>query len=171
MLLDELNRAHQEREPDLDDSSVAEAAAPSDSAQIVKAVVSRDARFPRAAGEVGVATEMLLSKAEQVSDDGARAAGLRLQRQRPCRRRRDRSRAYSFGPPASTSALPADRSIVGAREGAADEQGAHRPGVRGCFERDAGVRVDRTGDGPTLHSRSVQGLVHLPVLSRSPMQS
>jgi hypothetical protein len=28
--------------------------------------------------EVGVATEMLLTKAEQVSDDGACAAGLRL---------------------------------------------------------------------------------------------
>ena len=28
--------------------------------------------------EVGVATEMLLTKAEQVSDDGAHAAGLRL---------------------------------------------------------------------------------------------
>jgi len=30
--------------------------------------------------EVGVATEMLLTKAEQVSDDGACAAGLRLLR-------------------------------------------------------------------------------------------
>ncbi|MCW3049086.1 MAG: hypothetical protein JWO74_3370 [Solirubrobacterales bacterium] len=30
--------------------------------------------------EVGVATEMLLTKAEQVSDDGACAAGLRLKR-------------------------------------------------------------------------------------------
>jgi hypothetical protein len=36
--------------------------------------------FPRAAGGVGVATEILLTKAEQASDDGARAAGLRLQR-------------------------------------------------------------------------------------------
>ena len=32
----------------------------------------------RVSGKVGVATEMVLTKAEQVSDDGACAAGLRL---------------------------------------------------------------------------------------------
>ena len=35
--------------------------------------------------EVGVATEMLLTKAEQVSDDGACAAGLRLKAGTPAR--------------------------------------------------------------------------------------
>jgi hypothetical protein len=34
-------------------------------------------RYPRAEQEVGVPTEILLTKAEQVSDDGAGAAGLR----------------------------------------------------------------------------------------------
>jgi hypothetical protein len=41
----------------------------------------------RAERGVGVATEMLLTKAEQVSDDGACADGLRLQRQRALRSR------------------------------------------------------------------------------------
>jgi hypothetical protein len=42
---------------------------------------STDADSPLS-GEVGVATEMLLTKAEQVSDDGACAARLRLHRPR-----------------------------------------------------------------------------------------